>query len=382
MAKKKKREGDEPKRDKDGLYERSDSSYLWMGYEGTDGKWKQRSTKRKLKSEARAVLEETRAAVRRGEDPFTGNTRIEEIYEDYLEYCADDGQSNVGCKRGHFRKWILPRRGKAKLNSLRKPKLIKFRAEISRAGLANASCNRVMSTFRTFVDWAIDSEYCGASALDAFRFKPLPEDPAEDRYVTVEEFNRLLEASPPMLHNLLLVLVCTGARIGEIVFNAGSPNSRPLKWSQVKLDEGHIVLTDTKNKARPKLKYPPINALLRRTLKGIPRCLHSEYVFANEETGRPITYNQVRTPWQKAREAAGLSHVKLHDIRHTSASWARQEGASLDDIRKVLGHRDTKTTERYARLKPRDTQSFGERIESRYYADVTLDEKTGSGEDT
>lgn len=57
-----------------------------------------------------------------------------------------------------------------------------------------------------------------------------------------------------------------------------------------------------------------------------------------------------RDEWEKARKECGLEHVRWHDLRHTIASWLIQNGASLAHVRDLLGHADTRTTERYAHL--------------------------------
>ena len=67
-------------------------------------------------------------------------------------------------------------------------------------------------------------------------------------------------------------------------------------------------------------------------------------------------------------------------MRHTAASWAAQEGLDLREIGKVLGHRDSKTTERYARLLPKNTRQFGERIDAHGDIFVTVDDEAASGE--
>jgi len=58
----------------------------------------------------------------------------------------------------------------------------------------------------------------------------------------------------------------------------------------------------------------------------------------------------IRLTWKKICKIAGLSDVRLHDLRHTFASHAVNNGFSLPIIAKILGHKDLKTTQRYAHL--------------------------------
>ena len=54
--------------------------------------------------------------------------------------------------------------------------------------------------------------------------------------------------------------------------------------------------------------------------------------------------------WKKICKIAEIKNVRLHDLRHTYASYALSEGYSLPIISKMLGHADIKTTQRYAHL--------------------------------
>lgn len=52
--------------------------------------------------------------------------------------------------------------------------------------------------------------------------------------------------------------------------------------------------------------------------------------------------------WWPTVEAAGVGHVRIHDLWHTYASWMLHEGVPLDEVGKMLGHRNAATTQRYA----------------------------------
>jgi site-specific recombinase XerD len=54
--------------------------------------------------------------------------------------------------------------------------------------------------------------------------------------------------------------------------------------------------------------------------------------------------------WKKVRDQAGLPHLRLHDLRHSFASTLVNNGVSLYDVQKLLGHASIKTTQRYAHL--------------------------------
>lgn len=71
-------------------------------------------------------------------------------------------------------------------------------------------------------------------------------------------------------------------------------------------------------------------------------------MFVGEKPGNCLT--TLKTAWTKVRRPAGLEEVRIHDLRHTSASLAIKQGADLYTVSKLLGHRNIATTTRYAHL--------------------------------
>ena len=58
----------------------------------------------------------------------------------------------------------------------------------------------------------------------------------------------------------------------------------------------------------------------------------------------------LRTPFGKACDAAGISGLRVHDLSHSFATLSLQGGASLYDVSKLLGHSDVSMTQRYAHM--------------------------------
>ena len=72
------------------------------------------------------------------------------------------------------------------------------------------------------------------------------------------------------------------------------------------------------------------------------------YLFPGAKPGKPL--NNARKCFQRALKVAGLTHLRIHDLRHTFASLAINNGASLYEVQHLLGHASNKTTQRYAHL--------------------------------
>jgi site-specific recombinase XerD len=80
----------------------------------------------------------------------------------------------------------------------------------------------------------------------------------------------------------------------------------------------------------------------------LPKWDGCPYLLPNPKTLKPFI--SVFNSWDTARRAAGLPDVRMHDLRHSAASNMVNSGQTLYAVAKVLGHRQTRTTERYAHL--------------------------------
>ena len=83
-------------------------------------------------------------------------------------------------------------------------------------------------------------------------------------------------------------------------------------------------------------------------LEHLPSRTHSPLLFPNPNTGK--AYISIWYAWDTARRKAGLSEVRIHDLRHSFASFLVNSGRSLYEVQKLLGHAHIKTTQRYAHL--------------------------------
>jgi len=72
------------------------------------------------------------------------------------------------------------------------------------------------------------------------------------------------------------------------------------------------------------------------------------FIFANVKTGLPFV--SFFHSWDSARQRAGLDYVRIHDLRHSFASFLVNAGRSLYEVQELLGHADSRTTTRYAHL--------------------------------
>jgi site-specific recombinase XerD len=74
----------------------------------------------------------------------------------------------------------------------------------------------------------------------------------------------------------------------------------------------------------------------------------SDYIFANPKTAKP--YVSIYRSWDVVRRHADLKDVRMHDLRHSFASFLVNAGCSLYEVQKLLGHSNSAMTQRYSHL--------------------------------
>jgi len=165
-----------------------------------------------------------------------------------------------------------------------------------------------------------------------------------DRFLSDKELARLGKAlddaerdetETPYVVGAIRLLLFTGARLGEIL---------PLLWNHVDLERGVLSLPDSKTGA----KQVYLSAPALQVLSNIPKQAGNPHVICGHKKGAHLV--NIQKPWRRLRAAAKLPDVRIHDLRHSFASFGATGGLSLQMIGSLLGHAQVTTTERYAHL--------------------------------
>jgi integrase len=147
----------------------------------------------------------------------------------------------------------------------------------------------------------------------------------------------------------LRLLLFTGCRLREILH---------LKWVHVDIERGLLFLPDSKTGRKTVVLNAPALAVLAELDRTGP------HVVPGDDPEKPRA--DLKRPWEAVSKRAGLDGVRLHDLRHTYASFGAGGGLGLPIIGKLLGHTQASTTQRYAHLDNdplrRATESIGSRI--------------------
>lgn len=156
------------------------------------------------------------------------------------------------------------------------------------------------------------------------------------------------------------LLILTGCRLREI---------QTLKWENV--DDTYINLPDSKTGARRIPIGPAVHHILKRTtrLPGNP------YIITGTVPGQHLT--DLQRPWRRIRNRAGLTDVRLHDLRHTFASNALLAGQPIEMVGKLLGHTQLQTTMRYAHLADETVRAAATKVSDAISKSLTAGQSKG-----
>ena len=175
------------------------------------------------------------------------------------------------------------------------------------------------------------------------------------RYLSDDERERLLsackESANSDLYLAVLLALTTGGRQAETM---------GATWAQIDLSRATLQLEETKNGSRRALHLvAPVLALLKERVRRID----TDLVFPSKVNPKqPV---DLRTPWETALKRADIKGFHWHDLRHTFASMAAMNGATLPELAALLGHKTLAMVQRYAHLSPAHTASLAERVASK-----------------
>ena len=160
-----------------------------------------------------------------------------------------------------------------------------------------------------------------------------------ERYLSREEAQRLMRALENSKHPeafALRLLLLTGARKSEIL---------KARWEHVRL-ELRLLIVPLSKSGRP--RHILLSDAALDVVRAMPRTPGNPWLFPGHAPGKPLS--DLYLFWNRLRRDLGLADVRIHDLRHTFASFLVNAGHSLYETQKMLGHSDPRTTMRYAHL--------------------------------
>lgn len=243
---------------------------------------------------------------------------------------------------------LLPTFGRRPLNEICRADVHRWFDNYSQT--APGGANRTLDVLRQILNYAIN---CGHITANPARGVPRNPRPKLTRFLSRREIERVHtvlnthrgRGSGQQQADIIRLLLLTGCRKSEIV---------RLRWSEV--SGNTLQLVDSKTGPRTVFLSTRAQAILERQPK-----LGSAFVFPSLKDPARSRSTELSL-WRKVRMQANLEDVRVHDLRHTFASYAVMRGVSIPVVSRLLGHSKTSMTLRYVHIRDRDTEAAAERV--------------------
>lgn len=232
-----------------------------------------------------------------------------------------------------------------KVGEIGRADVASYIVERREAGLSNGSINVEISTlsaaYRFAVDWW---EWAVRNPVTGLHLR---QEEGRLRYLTGDEMRELVKAASgpriaPHLGYFIRLAVNTGCRKNELL---------KLRWKQVEFGARRILIEGAISKTGRRRMIPLNDGAfaVMRALEAFRdiHCPNSPWVFCYKDGRRVV---RIDKPFWNALARAGIEDFRIHDLRHTFASWLVTEDVSLYHVKELLGHRSINMTERYSHL--------------------------------
>jgi integrase len=325
-------------------------------------------------TKAREELEKRRKAGRKGTyiSQLTLNkTTVEDLIKKYKE--EKKGNSYFEKTECHYIDMIGKYFEGRKLVSIKAEDFdhfLKARSEVLKKDgkiRSNASANNEVALLRHLMNKAVYCEMLEVNPFDKFARerkrtngnKVFLDAPIRERVLEPSELDQIFPHSRPYLQNIILGLLYTGLRVRDLL---------SLKWDDI--DWKKQTFSFLEKKKHNKKGEKPLTQDLINLLNSIPQKEKGNgFIFVGDK-GRPI--KNPPKGFERMRKNAGITDLRMRDLRRTSASALLVKGASLPAIQRHLGHTELAMTEKYLHLKPEQTRKEIEKLDGYFVLPLRL----------
>jgi integrase len=273
-----------------------------------------------------------------------GSLKFRDLVTDYLADPETQALTTYS-ERERQMGWWVEHYGSVRALEFPSPLVIRAAREALLVKHEAGTVNRYLAAARACVNFARAAGLLPSNVVWPPRLM-LSEPKSRENFLTDDELARVLEAAQEhsdLMYAAVMFAVGVGCRQGEQL---------RLRWGDIDEASATVAIRVTKSDTSRRAHLPPAAAEALRLLrddKVLP--MPTRYVFADDE-GQPLPNHFLVDRWEKIREAAGLPTLRWHDLRHASASFLIQGGATLAEVAHQLGHKNVATSKRYAHLVP------------------------------
>lgn len=226
-----------------------------------------------------------------------------------------------------------------------------------------ASINRELALLKTIMAKAVEWKRIAVNPIAGKAVRKFREEEQEMRFLSTEEAQRLIVASSGPLRLFLIIALNTGMRRNEIL---------SLRWENLDIAQGEIIVRPEVSKSKRR-RVVPMNEEVTSALLRIEK--RGPFVFYNADTKKNI--KDIKGPFRTAKTKAKIKgRLRVHDLRHTAASWMVQDGTDIMTIKEILGHASVVTTQRYCHPTRESKINAVTKLSRRFGVDILADSKS------
>ena len=298
--------------------------------------------------QARKIATELTAEIVNGRDPrqpirdARSEPTLAEFFETYLERHARPRKKTWKEDERMFARYLKPL-GRRQLSKISRREIERLHSDLG--SRAPYQANRILALLRVVFNkaeaWGYFSGDSPTVGVEKFR------EISRERFLLPEEmksfFMAVAEEPNAAIRDAVFLLLQTGVRVSNLL---------SARWEDIHLDaeRPRWDIPDTKS------GYPETVELVEEAVELLRDRLEetgdTPWVFPAQGkakfSGGHMT--EIKTGWARILERAGITKLRLHDLRRTFGSWQAITGSSLLVIGRSLGHRNASTTQIYARL--------------------------------
>ena len=271
---------------------------------------------------------------------------LAEYLEEWYQFKAS---TNVSAKtlegyEIYRRLHVEPEIGALRLEELEPLHIQRLYVRLSQKGLSPSTIKRIHSMLHLALQQAVKWQSLKVNPASSV------DKPRNNKYqaatLPLEAYKQFVEeASKSPAADIMLFALHTSMRRGEVL---------ALRWQDVDLRNGVVAVlqgmvkckgqviiksTKTNRSTRPVMLTSPALEILRR----LSEDRHNEYVFCRED-GSLYDPSTVTHQCKRVCQAIGLDGMRLHDLRHTHATWLLKQGVHPKIVQERLGHASIGTT--------------------------------------
>lgn len=292
-------------------------------------------------------------------DPGRGRATFAEVADAWWAgHVSRLAAGTVRSYRGILDGRVLPRWGTYPVQAITYSDLAGWTAELVTEGLSGARVRNHLIVVSQVLDHAVRDGRIPSNPARLVK-RPRPSTARRHRYLTAQQLDHLAD-SAGAYRPLILVLGYCGLRWGEAVglhvADLDEPKGR-IHVERAMDDAG--AFHEPKDHDRREVPIPDF------VLDELRPALPAEGLIFRSPQGSHVHHaNWTRRVWVPALESAGLSRMRIHELRHTAASLAVASGASVLAVSRMLGHADPAITLRvYADLFDQDLDDVRARMD-------------------